>query len=526
MPLHGNSLVAGRHAPGGEPHFRAVSPLDRRELPGTFATATEAEVDEALRAAKDAFPAFRASDGETRARFLEAIAENLLDAESALLARAHRETGLPPERLAAELARTTGHLRMFARIARENAWLDARIETARPDRQPLPKPDLRRVMRPIGPVVVFGASNFPLAYSVAGGDTASALATGNPVVVKAHEAHPGTSELTGEAIAAAAAEVGLPAGVFSLLQGDGRTLGPWLAKHPATRAIGFTGSLTAGRALFDVAATRPDPIPVFAEMGSLNPVLLLPGALAARPEEIAAALARSATTDGGQFCTKPGLWIAPECDALPAFRNALQRAFASADPATLLHGGIVASFHDASFALASHPALRLLATSTREADAAASEGRPILAETTAAELLAHPELRHEVFGPFALLVVTRSPEETAAVLDALGGQLTASVFGADADLASAAPLVDRLTEIAGRVILNGVPTGVEVGPATNHGGPWPASTDVRFTSVGTAALQRFIRPVAYQNCPQALLPPALRDENPLGIERWVDGRLV
>jgi NADP-dependent aldehyde dehydrogenase len=523
MPPHGNSLVAGHRSPGGPPFFHVVSPPDRRELPGAFATATETEVDEALRAAMDAFPAFRASDGETRARFLEAIADRLHEIEQPLLARAHQETGLPPQRLAAELARTTGHLRMFARIARENAWLDARIETADPDRQPVPKPDLRRVMRPIGPVVVFGASNFPLAYSVAGGDTASALATGNPVVVKAHEAHPGTSELTGEAIAAAAREVGLPGGVFSLLQGDGRTLGPWLAKHPATRAIGFTGSLAAGRALFDAAASRPDPIPVFAEMGSLNPVILLPGALGSRTEEIAAALTRSATTDGGQFCTKPGLWIAPNGDALPAFRNALQQAFAGVTPATLLHAGICANFDRSTAGLTAHPALRPLAISTSEADAAATQGRPLALETTAASFLAHPELRHEVFGPFALLVVVRSPAEIPAVLDALGGQLTAAVFADDAELAAAAPLLDRLAEIAGRVIVNGVPTGVEVGLATNHGGPWPASTDVRFTSVGAAALQRFIRPVAYQNCPQALLPPALRDDNPLGIARWVDG---
>ncbi|HEY8962807.1 MAG TPA: aldehyde dehydrogenase (NADP(+)), partial [Luteolibacter sp.] len=415
---------------------------------------------------------------------------------------------------------------MFARIARENSWLDARIETAQPDRKPFPKPDLRRVLQPIGPVVVFGASNFPLAYSVAGGDTASALATGNPVVVKAHEAHPGTSELVGEAIAAAARKSGLPAGVFSLLQGDGRTLGPWLAKHPATRAIGFTGSILAGRALFDAAASRPDPIPVFAEMGSLNPVIVLPGALGSRAQEIAAMLANSATSGGGQFCTKPGVILAHETDGLSAFRDSLEQAFAAAAPTTLLHAGIAANFDRAGSQLSDHPAFRTLATSSKPADLNATQVHAWLAETTSEAFLSHPEFRHEVFGPFALLVTVRSPEEIEAILDAIGGQITASIFGDESELVASASLVRRLSESAGRVIVNGVPTGVEVGPATQHGGPWPASTDGRFTSVGTAALERFVRPVAYQNCPQALLPPALRDDNPLGISRLVDGTRI
>jgi NADP-dependent aldehyde dehydrogenase len=521
--LHGHSLIDGRRAEGGEPHFQAISPLDRQPLPVEFTTATEAEVDEALRAAKAAFVHFRETDGETRAQFLETIAAEILTLGDDLLERAHRETGLTRERLVAERERTVGHLRMFARIARENSWLEARIETAQPDRKPFPKPDLRRVMQPIGPVVVFGASNFPLAYSVAGGDTASALATGNPVVVKAHEAHPGTSELVGEAIAAAARKTGLPAGVFSLLQGDGRTLGPWLAKHPATRAIGFTGSLAAGRALFDAAASRPDPIPVFAEMGSLNPVIVLPGALEARAEQIAATLANSATSGGGQFCTKPGVILAYDTAAMPTFREALGKAFADAAPTTLLHAGIAANFSRTETQLSANPALRTLAISTQPADPNATQARAWLTETTGEAFLAHPELRHEVFGPFALLVTIRSPEEIEAILEAIGGQIAVCVFGEVDELSTSAAFVRRLAESVGRVIVNGVPTGVEVGPATQHGGPWPASTDGRFTSVGTAALERFVRPVAYQNCPQALLPPALRDDNPLRISRLVDG---
>lgn len=524
MSFHGQSLIAGRRAAGSAPHFHAVSPLDSRELPGEFATATEAEVDAAMNAAKEAAATFRDTDGETRAKLLEAIAAGIEALGDTLIERAMLESGLPRPRLEGERGRTTAQLRMFAQLARDGSWVDARIETAVPDRKPVPKPDLRRVMQPIGPVVVFGASNFPLAFSVAGGDTASALVTGNPVVVKAHEAHPGTSELTGEAIAAAVRGAGLPAGVFSLIQGNGRTVGPWLAKHPATKAIGFTGSLAAGRALFDAAASRPDPIPVFAEMGSLNPIVILPGTLAAKPAETAGALAVSATAGAGQFCTKPGVIVTQGREGLDAFRGALADAFAAVPPTTMLHAGIAASFGKASEALAVHPALTLIGRAGADADPTATQGRALMAETTAGQFLAHPELAHEVFGPYSLLVVASSGEEVTRVLDALGGQLTASVFGEDTELSAAAPLIERLSEIAGRVIVNGVPTGVEVCASMQHGGPWPASSDARFTSVGTAAYQRFIRPVSYQNCPQILLPSSLKDENPLGIPRLINGR--
>lgn len=525
MSLHGQSLIAGRRSAGTTPHFHAISPLDRSELPGEFVTASDADVNEALTAAKSASAAFREADGETRALFLEAIADGIVALGDTLIERARLESGLPVPRLEGERGRTVNQLRMFAGIARDNSWVDARIETALPDRHPLPKPDLRRSLQPIGPVVVFGASNFPLAFSVAGGDTASALATGNPVVVKAHEAHPGTSELVGGVIAAAAEKVGLPAGVFSLIQGDGRTVGPWLAKHSATKAIGFTGSLAAGRALFDAAASRPDPIPVFAEMGSLNPIILLPGIIENRGKETATLLAGSATAGAGQFCTKPGILIASPGEGLREFREALGTAIAAVPPTTMLHGGIAATYDKSSSKLARHPALEIVGQAAAEADPAATQGRALLVQTTAEQFLAHPELAHEVFGPYSALVIA-TPEEIPAVLSALGGQLTASIFGEESELAGAAEIVSQLSEIAGRVIVNGVPTGVEVNSAMQHGGPWPASTDVRFTAVGTAALERFIRPVSYQNSPAAFLPAALRDENPLGIARQVNGQIT
>ncbi|MGC4015170.1 MAG: aldehyde dehydrogenase (NADP(+)) [Luteolibacter sp.] len=523
MSFHGHSLIDGRRSAQGTPLFQAVSPLDSTTLPGFFATATATEVNEALEAAKDAFPAFRDADGETRALFLEAIADGIMDLGSTLIDRARLESGLPVPRLEGERGRTVNQLRMFAKIARENTWYDARIETAQPDRQPIPKPDLRRAMQPIGPVVVFGASNFPLAFSVAGGDTASALVTGNPVVVKAHEAHPGTSELVAEVIVAAAAKTNLPAGVFSLVHGNGRTVGPWLAKHPATKAIGFTGSLAAGRALFDAAASRPDPIPVFAEMGSLNPIVLLPGTLKSRPTETAALLATSATAGAGQFCTKPGIIVATEGEGLDAFRTALSSSFAAVPPTTMLHAGIADTYGKSSSKLAEHAALTIVGRSSTEADTTATQGGALMVETTAEKFLAHPELAHEVFGPFSTLVVAKSAQEVSDILGTLGGQLTASIFGDEAELGNAAPLVSQLSEIAGRVIINGVPTGVEVNTSMQHGGPWPASSDARFTSVGTAALERFIRPVSYQGAPQSLLPPALRDSNPLQIDRLVNG---
>ena len=524
MNPHGQSFIAGQRKPGTGASFQVVSPLDRAILPGEFLTAGEPQVNAALRAAADVQAAFAATDGKTRAAFLEAIADEILALGDTLIERAMLESGLPRPRLEGERGRTVGQLRLFAQLAASDSWVEARIDPADPARQPLPKPDLRRLMMPIGPVVVFGASNFPLAFSVAGGDTASAMATGNPVVVKAHEAHPGTSELVAEAIVAAVKKIGLPDGVFSMVQGSGKVLGPWLAKHPATKAIGFTGSETAGRALFDLAASRPDPIPVFAEMGSLNPIVVLSGALASRGAAIGSALAQSITLGAGQFCTKPGLFFTTEGEGLDSFREALTHSISGLIPSTMLHPGIADHYLAKCSSIRHLPDVKVLATTTAEADPGATQGQPLVLEITASQFISDDTFRHEVFGPFSILVVAKNATELDASLAMLGGQLTATIYGDDSELAAAQPLVAKLGSIAGRVIFNGVPTGVEVFHAMQHGGPYPASTDSRFTSVGTAALYRFVRPVSFQNAPQGLLPPALQDSNPLGIIRLVNGQ--
>ncbi len=504
---HGSSLIAGRHVHRSGTGFTAFSPITLEELPGEFFPASREEVDLSLEEAQAAFPAFRASSGEERAVFLETIAGNLTSISDDLLGRASLETGLPIPRLRTELDRTTGHLRMFAEIARDWSWLDLRCEPAMPGRSPKSRPELRRAFRPIGPVVVFGSSNFPLAYSVAGGETASALATGNPVVVKAHEAHPGTSELVAEAITAAAATVGLPPGVFSLLQGSGKELGIPLVTHPATRAVGFTGSTHAGRIFIDAAARRSDPIPVFAEMGSLNPVVILPSALGGNTGRIANLLASSITADAGQFCTKPGIVLIPEGADEQRLLEFIADGVEKIAPVPMLHRGIHATFHDAAEKLRALPSVSVVAH--KEAAPGSLEGSIHLLLTDADSLLADGFLRQEYFGPLSIFARWSSMDQIRDVLHVLEGQLTASLFTSEDDPAAAA-LLPSLEDAAGRVIVNGVPTGVEVNSAIQHGGPWPACSDSRFSAVGPSAVLRFVRPVAYQNFPTALLPDFLR----------------
>lgn len=517
--FHGHSLIDGGRSRGSGTTLQAVSPIGLRPLPGAFLLATQTDVNTALDAARRDFAACRNCPGATRADLLETIADNLLALGDTLVERVHLECGLSEARILSERGRTVNQLRIFADLARGHSWLDARIETAQPERQPVPKPDLRRLLVPLGPVVVFGSSNFPLAYSVAGGDTASALATGNPVIVKAHSAHPGTSELVAGAVVAALRSLRLPTGFFAMLHGHGQTIGIALVKHPQTRAVGFTGSFSGGRALFDAASSRPDPIPVFAEMSGLNPIVLLPGALRERPVEIAGLIAQSITQGVGQFCTKPGLILLSEGAGAAAFRDSLAAAITQVAPAPMLHSGIADAFEAGCRHASHHPALRVLARAV--APPAACEGAPLVVETDAAALLADASLRHEVFGPFSMLVSITAPEQIEPLLRSLGGQLTAAVFANPGEIPPR--LLDLLTEIAGRVIVNGVPTGVEVCSAINHGGPWPATTDARFSAVGPAACLRFVRPVAYQNTPDPLLPPALQNANPLGIVRQLNG---
>lgn len=526
MDLHGQNFIGRTLSRGSGETFTIASPLDQAALPGTFHVASAADVDEALRLAEEAFEVFSRTTGEQRAALLERIADEIIALGDALLQRANLETALPAARLTGERARTTNQLRMFAAIAREGSWVDARIDPAQPARQPLPRADLRRMLVPLGPVAVFGASNFPFAFSVAGGDTASALATGNPVIVKAHERHPGTSELVAGAVNRAIAACGLPAGIFSMLHGGGPVVGTALVKHPSTRAVGFTGSRLAGRALFDVASARPTPIPVFAEMSSLNPVFLLPGALHERGAAIAEGLKNSVTLGAGQFCTKPGLVFAVDGPELSAFAESFTRLFNAVAPSTMLHQGICTSYQNGLERLAALAGLQPFAQSTGAVDVKKTQGLPTAYRTDAARFLADPHLQEELFGPYTLFVVARSVDELTALARRLEGQLTAAVHGTAAELTAAADLLAVLECTAGRLVINGFPTGVEVCPAMNHGGPYPATTDTRFTSVGTAALQRFVRPVCYQDFPAGLLPAALRDENPLKLWRLLDGRLT
>jgi alpha-ketoglutaric semialdehyde dehydrogenase len=526
MLLQGKSLLAGRTGATGGTIFRAINPATSATLAPDFHEASLAEVDAALLAAAAAFEDYRARPPEYRAKLLETIAAEIEALGDTLLQRAQAETGLPPARLQGERARTCGQLRLFAQVVREGSWVDARIDPALPDRQPLPRPDLRRLLIPLGPVVVFGSSNFPLAFSVAGGDTASALAAGCPVIVKAHRAHPGTAELVGHAVVRAIAACGLPAGLFSLVHGGGSTVGIAMVKHPAVAAVGFTGSHAAGRALCDAAAARTHPIPVFAEMSSLNPVFLLPGALRERGAALAQGLLGSFTLGAGQFCTKPGLIFALRGPDTDAFLQALATAVQGAACATMLTPGIQAAFVENRTKVTALPDVKILAAAGVAPDASKTQGQPSVAVTTAANFLQYPALATEAFGPFTLVITAATTDELTACVRALEGQLTATLHGTAADLAAAGPLVALLEQKTGRLLVNGFPTGVEVSPAMNHGGPSPATSDSRHTSVGTAALLRFARPVCYQNFPEALLPTALRNANPLGLMRLVDGKLT
>jgi NADP-dependent aldehyde dehydrogenase len=479
--------------------------------------------DSALGAAEAAFASYRKLEPERRAVLLETIAEELLALGDELLTLADRETGLGLPRLTGERGRTVNQLRLFASLVREGSWVDARIDRADPARQP-PKPDLRRMLIPLGPIVVFAASNFPFAFSVAGGDTASALAAGNPVVLKAHPAHPETSQRVAAAVARALVRCELPNGVFTLVSGPGYELGLSLVRHPLTRAVAFTGSLAGGRALFDAAAARPEPIPVYAEMGSTNPVFVLPGALAEQATRIGRALGDSATLGTGQFCTKPGLVFACAGPGFDALAQALGAQVASKTPTKMLYPELAERYRAGAARLAQTAGVSELGQAP--AGAGTGLGRPLAAQVDVSQFEHSPALHAELFGPSTLLVRLASPADFVRVARALEGQLTATVHGTASDLSQAQPLLHELERKVGRLIFGGVPTGVEVSPAMNHGGPYPASTDSRSTSVGSAAIIRFARPLCYQDAAQSLLPVELRDRNTLGIWRLIGNQLT
>jgi 2,5-dioxopentanoate dehydrogenase len=523
MELHGGNILGAEVAKAGPTTFRAVNPATAEELPTTFHEATEAEAGRALQLAEKAFPEYRHKSADAVAKFLEAIATGLEALGHELIARAHAETALPEPRLLSERGRTISQLKMFATLIREGSWVDARIDRADSGRTP-PKPDLRRMLVPMGPVVVFGASNFPLAFSICGGDTASALAAGNPVVAKAHPAHPGTSEMAARVIQKAASDCAMPAGVFSMVHGAKPDVSVALVRHPSTCAVGFTGSLQAGRALFNAAAGRPSPIPLFAEMGSINPVFVLPNALKQRGAQLAQSLAKSVTVGVGQFCTKPGLVVGLEGATLDEFRQSLGAGISSTPSGTMLHAGIAARYGAECEKRLRIADLQLVAAAPGASQAKSkTQAQAAVFTTRAQSFLKNSELREELFGPSTLIVSCESDGQLEEIARSLEGQLTVSVHATEQDLKEHAGLIDILREKAGRLVFGGVPTGVEVGPAMHHGGPYPATTDSRFTSVGTAAILRFVRPVCYQDSPSECLPPELQDENPRGIWRLVDG---
>lgn len=482
-----------------------------------YKDATLDQVDSALQRAQISFLSYKNISGKKKAEFLRAIADEIEALGQELVSTAVRETNLPEARIVGERGRTTGHCRMFADLVEQGSWVDARIDTAIPDRAPLPKPDIRKMLTPLGPVVVFGAANFPLAYSTAGGDTASALAAGCSVIVKAHPAHPDTSELVAGAIKKAMDKTGMPNGVFQHLHGSGFEVGQALVKHPLTKAVGFTGSLAGGKALFDLACQRPQPIPVFAEMSSINPVILLPDTLSQQAEKTAGALAASITLGVGQFCTNPGLIVAIQNEGLNRFVKSLSEAIKNALPGTMLHQGIADNYNKRLAHSLEQKGVTIEGQSA--SDANASQGKPSVASTLASTFLKNPLLAEEVFGPFSLVIKCKDINELHTVVSHLNGQLTASIFGDEVEVAKHSSLVNTLVEKAGRLIVNGVPTGVEVCPSMNHGGPYPATTDSRFTAVGIDAIRRFVRPVAFQSFPDSLLPEELKNNNPLAIWR-------
>lgn len=513
--INGHSLVGTQEVFGAE-EFRAVAATTGEPLEPLFGGVGANEVSAACALAARALDPFRDLAPGVRADFLDAIADAITALGDELVDRAMTETGLPRPRLMGERTRTTGQLRMFAQLLREGRWLDLVIEKALPQRQPLPRPDLRRRRIPLGPVAVFGASNFPLAFSVAGGDTASALAAGCPVVVKGHPAHPGTGELVGRAILAAAVRCGMPEGVFSLLQGSTRALGAALVADPRIKAVGFTGSRSGGLALSAIAAARAEPIPVYAEMSSVNPVLLFPGALAERAEEIARGFVGALTLGAGQFCTNPGLLLAPGGPDLDRFVAVVGEALASVPASVMLTGDIHARYTQEVARRERHPSAHVVGRGRPDGG---RPGQGVVFQIDDADFLSDSMWREEVFGAAAVIVRCQVLSRIGPILEALEGQLTVTVHCAASDHAAVAPLMPLLERKAGRIVANGWPTGVDVGRAMVHGGPFPATSDGRSTSVGAAAIERFLRPVCYQNLPEDLLPAALQSANPLGLPR-------
>jgi alpha-ketoglutaric semialdehyde dehydrogenase len=501
-------------------HITGTNPQTGETIEGQYPVADENTVEATMQKAWTAWKTYRSFSGKKKAAFLRAIADEIEGAEG-LVGRAMLESGLPEGRITGERGRTCNQLRMFATLVEEGSWVEATIDKAQPDRQPIPKADIRKMLVPTGPVVVFTASNFPLAFSTAGGDTASALAAGNPVVVKAHESHPGTNDIVSNAILRAAEKTGMPEGIFATLYGQGYKLGKQLVLHPLTKSVAFTGSFRGGKALYDLAGQRAEPIPVFAEMGSVNPIFILPKKLEKGASDLAGQIAQSVNLGVGQFCTNPGILVAMEGEGIDQLKADMKAAFNQITPACMLNKGIYQNFENKKGTMLKEAGVEVEFQFDKDVDV--PNARPAIASVNAVHFLMNEKLQEEVFGPFTLLVTCRDEVEFLKVANHFAGQLTATIMGEEGELTDHADLFAILQEKVGRLIFNGVPTGVEVCHSMQHGGPFPATTDGRFTSVGTAAIKRFARPLAFQDCPAALLPDELKDDNPLNIVRVVDG---
>lgn len=526
LSLTGLNLINGQWVGESDTTTHAVSPTTGLPLDPAFQSATPAEIDAAFAAAVAAFEATRSLPAEPWAKLLDTIADKIMALGDGLLTVAGAESALPPARLTGERARTCGQLKLFAQLVRDGNWVDAVIDTADPARQPLPKPDVRRMLRPIGPVVVFDASNFPFAFGACGGDTASALAVGNPVIVKAHSAHPATDELFAGAVLEALRACNLPDGLFALVHGSGSKVGAALVKHPAAKAVGFTGSKAGGRALFDIAAARPEPIPVYAEMGSLNPLVVLPAAIAQKGDAIADGLSGSVTLGAGQFCTKPGLVFVIEGPQTDRFVDTLAAKLGAMANFTMLNPGIQKAFAEvvAAMKAAAGAGVKVRVSGTCAPPAGVS---PVLIDVASSAFRANAALHEEAFGPATVVVRCKDANDLLAMLPLAGGNLTGSVHTTDGEDATLLRrVVETLERHVGRIVFNGYPTGVEVCHAMVHGGPYPATTAPASTSVGTLAIRRFTRPIAWQNTPDTLLPAALQKGNPGKIWRTVNGQFT
>ena len=518
--ITGKNYIGDRLSGSGKVRFNTFNPVLNTENSTEFAEASPDEIREAVDLAWEAFREYRTISGERKSDFLNAIADEILGLGDELLDTYCEESGLPRGRAEGERGRTVFQLRSFADLVQEGSWVEASIDTALPDRKPVPKPDLRKMLVPLGPVVVFGASNFPLAYSTAGGDTAAALAAGCPVVVKSHPMHAGTGELVASAILSAARKTGMPNGVFSNLNSSGIEVGVQLVQDPRVRAVGFTGSIQGGRALFDLAAKREEPIPVFAEMGSVNPVVLFPEALKLRGESLAGQYASSVTLGTGQFCTNPGLLLGIRGEELDRFIEQLAASIVEIEPSIMLHPNIVGAYEAKKKRAIDQQGLRVVADV--DVEVPPNYARQAVTTVEGETFLGNPTLHQEVFGPFTLVVQCKDGDQLERILSGLEGQLTGTVIAEEEELPRYAHVIDSLRDRVGRIIFNGVPTGVEVCPSMVHGGPYPASTDSRFTAVGTNSIRRWARPFSFQEWPDGLLPEELRDSNPLGIERRVN----